>query len=162
MSGSKAAKVQTGMFGIGAAYSRHNADRLFKKLVLDNVLVEDLYITNGGQAVSYISAGTKAMNVLSGHMQVRGRTSAFKAFTDLTGMMKSIINCFSWCFLIFLQCALQIHILKHRNLCHFYFKALCTPIVLSVMKRGRVGKCNEVLPVNENTTGSHHFPGGVL
>uniref|UniRef100_A0AAX7U4Y9 ATP-dependent DNA helicase n=1 Tax=Astatotilapia calliptera TaxID=8154 RepID=A0AAX7U4Y9_ASTCA len=68
--GSKAAKVQTGMFGIGAAYSRHNADRLFKKLVLDNVLVEDLYITNGGQAVSYISAGTKAMNVLSGHMQV--------------------------------------------------------------------------------------------
>lgn len=68
--GSKAAKVQTGMFGIGAAYSRHNADRLFKKLVLDNVLVEDLYITNGGQAVSYVSAGTKAMNVLSGHMQV--------------------------------------------------------------------------------------------
>lgn len=68
--GSKAAKVQTGMFGIGAAYSRHNADRLFKKLVLDNVLVEDLYITIGGQAVSYVSAGTKAMNVLSGHMQV--------------------------------------------------------------------------------------------
>ncbi|XP_030587379.1 Bloom syndrome protein homolog isoform X2 [Archocentrus centrarchus] len=68
--GSKTAKVQTGMFGFGAGYSRHNADRLFKKLVLDNVLVEDLYITNGGQAVSYISAGTKAVNVLSGHMQV--------------------------------------------------------------------------------------------
>lgn len=68
--GSKSAKIQTGMFGIGGAYSRHNADRLFKKLVLDNVLVEDLYITNGGQAVSYISAGSKAMNVLSGHMQV--------------------------------------------------------------------------------------------
>lgn len=58
------------MFGMGGAYSKHNADRLFKKLVLDNVLVEDLYITNGGQAVSYISAGPKAMNVLSGHMQV--------------------------------------------------------------------------------------------
>lgn len=58
------------MFGMGGAYSRHNADRLFKKLVLDNVLVEDLYITNNGQAVSYISAGTKAMNVLSGQMQV--------------------------------------------------------------------------------------------
>ncbi|XP_059190438.1 recQ-like DNA helicase BLM isoform X2 [Centropristis striata] len=68
--GSKSAKVQSGMFGIGAAYSKHNADRLFKKLVLDNVLVEDLYITNNNQAVSYISAGTKAMNVLSGHMQV--------------------------------------------------------------------------------------------
>ncbi|XP_029290723.1 Bloom syndrome protein homolog isoform X2 [Cottoperca gobio] len=68
--GSKSAKVQTGMFGMGGVYSRHNADRLFKKLVLENVLVEDFYITNGGQAVAYISAGSKAMNVLSGHMQV--------------------------------------------------------------------------------------------
>uniref|UniRef100_A0A7N8XST0 ATP-dependent DNA helicase n=1 Tax=Mastacembelus armatus TaxID=205130 RepID=A0A7N8XST0_9TELE len=68
--GSKSAKIQSGMFGIGGAYSRHNADRLFKKLVLDNVLVEDLYITVNGQAVSYISAGPKATNVLSGHMQV--------------------------------------------------------------------------------------------
>uniref|UniRef100_A0A8D3DWU9 RecQ-like DNA helicase BLM n=1 Tax=Scophthalmus maximus TaxID=52904 RepID=A0A8D3DWU9_SCOMX len=68
--GSKSAKMQTGMFGMGKAYSRHNADRLFKKLVLDNVLVEDLHITYNGQAVSYTSAGPKAMNVLSGHMQV--------------------------------------------------------------------------------------------
>ncbi|XP_036005793.1 Bloom syndrome protein homolog [Fundulus heteroclitus] len=68
--GAKSAKVQTGMYGMGAAYSRHNADRLFKKLVLDNVLVEDLYITVNGQAVSYISAGPKATNILSGHMEV--------------------------------------------------------------------------------------------
>lgn len=59
------------MFAMGAAFSKHNADRLFKKLVLDNVLVEDLYITNNGQAVAYVSAGPKAMNVLSGHMQVK-------------------------------------------------------------------------------------------
>lgn len=58
------------MYGTGGAYSRHNADRLFKKLVLDNILMEDLYITNNGQTVCYISAGPKAMNVLSGHMQV--------------------------------------------------------------------------------------------
>ncbi|XP_060932608.1 recQ-like DNA helicase BLM isoform X2 [Limanda limanda] len=68
--GSKTAKVQTGMFGKGGAYTKHNADRLFKKLVLDNVLVEDLHIVFNGQAVSYISAGTKAMSVLSGNMQV--------------------------------------------------------------------------------------------
>lgn len=68
--GSKSAKVQSGMYGMGAAYSRHNADRLFKKMVLDNILEEDLYITNSGQAVSYVSAGPKAMSVLSGHMQV--------------------------------------------------------------------------------------------
>lgn len=68
--GAKSAKIQSGMFAMGAAYSKHNADRLFKKLVLDNVLVEDLYITNNGQAVAYVSAGPKAISVLSGHMQV--------------------------------------------------------------------------------------------
>ncbi|XP_054631947.1 recQ-like DNA helicase BLM isoform X4 [Dunckerocampus dactyliophorus] len=68
--GSKSAKIQTGMFGMGGAYSKHNADRLFKKLVLDNYLMEDLYITNNGQAVAYVSAGPKALNVLSGHVQV--------------------------------------------------------------------------------------------
>lgn len=66
------------MFGIGGAYSRHNADRLFKKLVLDNILVEDLYITVNGQAVAYISAGPKAMNVLSGHMQVTSSVRQFE------------------------------------------------------------------------------------
>lgn len=59
------------MFGIGAAYSKHNAERLFKKLVLDSVLVEDLFINRNGHAVAYISAGPKAMNVLSGSMKVR-------------------------------------------------------------------------------------------
>ncbi|XP_028814640.1 Bloom syndrome protein homolog [Denticeps clupeoides] len=69
--GSKSARIQSGMFGIGAAYSRHNADRLFKKLVLDNILEEDLYITVNGQAVAYISAGMKAVQVLGGSMQVQ-------------------------------------------------------------------------------------------
>ncbi|XP_046890088.1 Bloom syndrome protein homolog isoform X1 [Hypomesus transpacificus] len=68
--GKNNAKVQTGMFGMGAALSRHNADRLFKKLVLDNILVEDLFIGSNGQAIAYISAGPKAMNVLNGQMQV--------------------------------------------------------------------------------------------
>ncbi|XP_050991830.1 recQ-like DNA helicase BLM isoform X2 [Labeo rohita] len=68
--GSKSARIQSGMFGVGAAYSKHNAERLFKKLVLDSVLMEDLYITNNGQAVAYISAGPKATSVLSGYMQV--------------------------------------------------------------------------------------------
>ncbi|KAJ8417515.1 hypothetical protein AAFF_G00223580 [Aldrovandia affinis] len=68
--GAKIARIQTGMFGMGGAYSRHNADRLFKKLVLDGILEEDLYITVNGQAVAYISIGQKASSVLSGLMQV--------------------------------------------------------------------------------------------
>lgn len=78
VSGSKTARIQSGMFGMGAAYSKHNAERLFKKMVLDSVLVEDLYINMNGQAVAYISAGPKAMNVLSGSMQVRKMT--FRGF----------------------------------------------------------------------------------
>uniref|UniRef100_A0A8C8GES9 RecQ-like DNA helicase BLM n=1 Tax=Oncorhynchus tshawytscha TaxID=74940 RepID=A0A8C8GES9_ONCTS len=66
--GAKTARVQSGMFAIGKAYSKHNADRLFKKLVLDHLLVEDLYITANSQAVAYISAGPKAINVLGGHI----------------------------------------------------------------------------------------------
>lgn len=58
------------MYGMGGAYSRHNADRLFKRLVLDNILMEDLYVNNCGQTVCYISAGPKAAGVLCGHMQV--------------------------------------------------------------------------------------------
>ncbi|XP_026791170.3 recQ-like DNA helicase BLM isoform X2 [Pangasianodon hypophthalmus] len=68
--GSKSARIKSGMYGIGAAYSKHNAERLFKKLVLDHILVEDLYITNNGQAVAYISAGLKAMDVINGIIQV--------------------------------------------------------------------------------------------
>ncbi|XP_036400178.1 Bloom syndrome protein homolog [Megalops cyprinoides] len=68
--GAKSARIQTGMFGIGAAYTRHNADRLFKKLVLDHILEEDLYITANGQAVAYISVGQKAGSILSGFAQV--------------------------------------------------------------------------------------------
>ncbi|KAA0714904.1 Bloom syndrome protein -like protein [Triplophysa tibetana] len=68
--GSKTARIQSGMFGLGAPYSKHNAERLFKRLVLDSVLMEDLFINRNGQAVAYISAGPKAINVLSGSMQV--------------------------------------------------------------------------------------------
>ncbi|MBN3325494.1 BLM protein, partial [Atractosteus spatula] len=68
--GTKSARIQTGLYGKGAAYSRHNAERLFRKLVLENVLEESLYITANDQAVAYISAGQKAAAVLSGFMQI--------------------------------------------------------------------------------------------
>ncbi|XP_027017475.1 Bloom syndrome protein homolog isoform X1 [Tachysurus fulvidraco] len=68
--GSKSARIKSGIYGIGAACSKHNAERLFRKLVLDHILKEDLYITNNGQAVAYISAGLKATDILSGILQV--------------------------------------------------------------------------------------------
>ncbi|NXC09159.1 BLM protein, partial [Orthonyx spaldingii] len=68
--GSTSAKVQSGIFGKGAAYSRHNAERLFRKLVLDKILDEDLYITANDQAVAYVILGERAQAVLDGSLQV--------------------------------------------------------------------------------------------
>ncbi|NXA55826.1 BLM protein, partial [Nothocercus julius] len=68
--GTKSAKIQSGIFGKGAAYSRHNVERLFRKLVLDKILDEDLYITANDQAVAYIILGEKAWAVLDGSLQV--------------------------------------------------------------------------------------------
>ncbi|XP_018416862.1 PREDICTED: Bloom syndrome protein [Nanorana parkeri] len=68
--GSKSAKVQTGIFGKGAAYSRHNAERLFRKLILDRILDEELYITANDQAVAYMKTGERAQAVLNGFTKV--------------------------------------------------------------------------------------------
>ncbi|NXW62620.1 BLM protein, partial [Eurystomus gularis] len=68
--GKTSAKIQSGIFGKGAAYSRHNVERLFRKLVLDKVLDEDLYITANDQAVAYVTLGEKAQAVLDGALQV--------------------------------------------------------------------------------------------
>uniref|UniRef100_U3K8X3 RecQ-like DNA helicase BLM n=1 Tax=Ficedula albicollis TaxID=59894 RepID=U3K8X3_FICAL len=68
--GSTSAKIQSGIFGKGAAYSRHNAERLFRKLVLDKILDEDLYITANDQAVAYVILGERAQAVLDGSLQV--------------------------------------------------------------------------------------------
>ncbi|XP_009632903.1 Bloom syndrome protein [Egretta garzetta] len=68
--GTKSAKIQSGIFGKGAAYSRHNVERLFRKLVLDKILDEDLYITANDQAVAYVILGEKAQAVLDGSIQV--------------------------------------------------------------------------------------------
>uniref|UniRef100_A0A8C5PMX0 RecQ-like DNA helicase BLM n=1 Tax=Leptobrachium leishanense TaxID=445787 RepID=A0A8C5PMX0_9ANUR len=68
--GSKSAKIQTDLFSKGAAYSRHNAERLFRKLVLDRILDEDLYITAHDQAVAYMKLGERAQAVLNGFSKV--------------------------------------------------------------------------------------------
>ncbi|NXI39244.1 BLM protein, partial [Galbula dea] len=68
--GKTSAKIQSGIFGKGAAYSRHNVERLFRKLVLDKILDEDLYITANDQAVAYVTLGEKAQAVLNGSLQV--------------------------------------------------------------------------------------------
>ncbi|KAM4037866.1 recQ-like DNA helicase BLM [Anomaloglossus baeobatrachus] len=69
--GSKTAKIQTGIFGKGAAYSRHNAERLFRKLILERILDEELYITANDQAVAYMKLGERSQAVLNGFLKVQ-------------------------------------------------------------------------------------------
>lgn len=69
--GSKSAKIQSGIFGKGSTYSRHNAERLFKKLILDKILDEDLFINANDQPIAYVMLGTKAQALLNGHLKVR-------------------------------------------------------------------------------------------
>lgn len=68
--GSKSAKIQSGIFGKGSTYSRHNAERLFKKLILDKILDEDLYINANDQAIAYVMPGHEAQTVLNGRLKV--------------------------------------------------------------------------------------------
>ena len=48
-------------------------ERLFRELVLDKILDEDLYITANDQAVAYVILGEKAQAVLDGSLQVSNR-----------------------------------------------------------------------------------------
>ncbi|XP_052240275.1 recQ-like DNA helicase BLM isoform X2 [Dreissena polymorpha] len=58
------------MHGRGAAYSRQDADRLFRKLVIDGILMEELKITAMDHAACYIKLGRKAQDVINGKMKV--------------------------------------------------------------------------------------------
>ncbi|XP_066094791.1 recQ-like DNA helicase BLM isoform X1 [Saccopteryx bilineata] len=68
--GSKSAKIQSGIFGKGSVYSRHNAERLFKKLILDKILDEDLFINAVDQPIAYVMPGSKAQMLLNGQLKV--------------------------------------------------------------------------------------------
>ena len=58
------------LHGRGSVYSRQDADRLFRKLVIDGILYEELKITAMDTAACYIKLGRKANDVLYGKMKV--------------------------------------------------------------------------------------------
>lgn len=58
------------LHGRGGKYSRQDAERLFRKLVLEEYLKEDLQITNMDHAVCYLKLGKKAQDVLMGKVKV--------------------------------------------------------------------------------------------
>ena len=59
------------LHGRGTAYSRNDAERLFRKLVIDGVLYEELKITAMDTTACYIKLGRRANDVLNGKLKVR-------------------------------------------------------------------------------------------
>ncbi|XP_060601355.1 recQ-like DNA helicase BLM [Ruditapes philippinarum] len=58
------------MHGRGSAYSRQDADRLLRKLVIDGVLMEELKITAMEHTACYIRLGRKSQDVLNGKLKI--------------------------------------------------------------------------------------------
>ena len=77
LTGSKNSKIvemghdRLPMHGRGSCYSRQDADRLFRKLVIDGVLCEELKITMADHTACYIKLGKKAQDVITGKLKVR-------------------------------------------------------------------------------------------
>ncbi|XP_050402456.1 recQ-like DNA helicase BLM [Patella vulgata] len=56
--------------GICSAYSRQDAERLMRKLVIDGILMEDLQVTAMDMTACYIRPGMKVSQVLNGAIKV--------------------------------------------------------------------------------------------
>lgn len=58
------------LHGRGKSYSRGDAERLLRKLVIESVLAEDLKITAADTTACYVRLGEKANDVMYNKLQV--------------------------------------------------------------------------------------------
>ena len=58
------------IYGRGKDWARVDVERLFRKLVIDGVLAEDLVVTAAEHTACYIKVGTRALPVLDGRNKV--------------------------------------------------------------------------------------------
>lgn len=55
-------------------FNRNDAERLFRMLLMQDVLAEDLTVGTHGQVISYLKLGPKAMDFMQGKVKVRSAT----------------------------------------------------------------------------------------
>ena len=58
------------MYNLGPAYGRNDAERLFRHLVVEGILAEELHITALDHAACYVKLGRKSQDVLAGTKKV--------------------------------------------------------------------------------------------
>ena len=82
--GSQNAKVkeaghdQCPSHGKGAHYIRNDAERLFRQLIVDGFLDEDIHITPQDYTLCYIKLGKRAPEILQGRIKVEEVSYAIK------------------------------------------------------------------------------------
>lgn len=72
------------LFGKGDSYSRNDAERLFRHLVLQQVLAEELKIGMHDNVISYLKCGPRSNEVLNNSAQVQFSVQTKKAVTKPT------------------------------------------------------------------------------
>ncbi|XP_052240276.1 recQ-like DNA helicase BLM isoform X1 [Dreissena polymorpha] len=73
------------MHGRGAACNKQDVDRLFRKLVIDGILIEEPKITAKDHVSCYIKLGRKAQDVISGKMKVELQVQGNRKKKELIG-----------------------------------------------------------------------------
>lgn len=58
--------TSSAMFGAGSSYTTNDAERLFRKMVLNGVLWEELHVTAHESACCYLRLGPKASELMCG------------------------------------------------------------------------------------------------
>jgi bloom syndrome protein len=66
------------MYGQGKKYQRSDIERLFRQLVVDTILDEELHITAADHTVCYVKLGRRANELLMGRLQFKFQTRSGK------------------------------------------------------------------------------------
>ncbi|XP_048737766.2 recQ-like DNA helicase BLM isoform X2 [Ostrea edulis] len=80
------------LYGQGKNYSRADAERLLRKLVIDGILIEDLQITAAETTACYIRLGPKANDVMMGRCKVELQVQGSRKRTEVAKIGKEPIS----------------------------------------------------------------------
>ncbi|KAK3098744.1 hypothetical protein FSP39_022633 [Pinctada imbricata] len=80
------------LYGSGKSYSRQDGERLFRKLVIDRILMEDLQITAAEHTACYIKLGPKSNDVMMGKLKVELQVQGSRKRTEVAKIGKEPVS----------------------------------------------------------------------
>lgn len=152
------------LHGRGKSYSRHDAERLLRKLVIEGILMEDLQITAMDHTACYIKIGRVANDVMMGNKKIelqvqgnRSRSEATKIGRDTVSKRDQLVE---ECYTKLLELAKEIA-QEHgfKNVDRLFPLAMLrqlaeeTPLTVDEM----TSKIDNLTSYKVNTYGAHRF-----